>query len=286
MYPYPIAFGIDLYTIFLCVGIIAALLTFRIFSDYKKMYWKLQNFSVIVAVVSIVGGYGSAVLFQAFYNFLDDPSQGFQLNNGTGATFYGGLIGGAACFLLLYFGIGALVFKDKIHIKSFFDIANIGAAAIAVAHGFGRLGCLMAGCCHGAQTDAWYGVYFVYYKIKAVPVQLFEALFLFALFGFFCYRIVKKRTCNLPLYMMLYGVWRFVIEFFRGDDRGATVVSFLSPSQLIAVLMILGSVALFFGERFLEKKQSASALAEEEPIGEQSMSQEQSDGERNGANEG
>ena len=267
MYPYAIIWGIDLYTIFLCIGIIAALLTFRLFSDHRKMYWKLQNFTIITAVLSICGGYGSAVLFQAFYNFLDDPSKGFQLNSGTGATFYGGLIGGAACFLIIYFGIGAFIFKDKIHIKSFFCITDIAAAAIAIAHAFGRLGCLMAGCCHGVETDAWYGVYFVYPQIKAVPVQLFEAIFLFALFGFFWYRIVKRRSCNLPLYMMLYGVWRFVIEFFRADDRGATIVSFLSPSQLIAILMVLGSIGLFFGERYIEKKQmAASAQSQNEVV--------------------
>lgn len=257
MYPYSIIFGIDLYTIFLCVGIIAALLTFRIFSDRMKMYWKLQNFTIITAVLSVVGGYGSAVLFQGFYNFLADPSKGFVLDNRTGSTFYGGLIGGTATFLLIYFGIGALLFKDKIHSKSFFDVANIAAAAIAVAHAFGRLGCLMAGCCHGAKTDAWYGVYFVSYRVKAVPIQLFESIFLFALFGLFCYRIIRKKSCNLPLYMILYGAWRFFVEFLRGDDRGATVVSFLTPSQLIAILMIIGSVALFFGERHLEKKQNA-----------------------------
>ena len=254
MYPYAVFLGIDLYTIFLCIGIIAALLTFRFFSDRKKMYWKLQNFTIVTGVVSIVGGYGSAVLFQGLYNFLDDTSKGFVLDNNTGATFYGGLIGGAASFLLIYFGIGSLFFKDKIHIKSFFGIANIAAASIAIAHAFGRLGCLMAGCCHGAETDAWYGVYFDYYEIKAVPIQLFEAIFLFALFAFFCYLIVKRKSCNLPLYMMLYGVWRFTIEFFRGDDRGATIVSFLTPSQFIAVLMVLGSIGLFFGERYIEKK--------------------------------
>lgn len=248
--------GIDLYTVFLCVGIIAALLTFRIFSDKKKMYWKLQNFTVITGVVSIIFGYGSAVLFQGLYNFLADTSKGFVINNATGATFYGGLIGGAACFLLVYFGIGTFIFEDKIHVKGFFTVANIGAASIAIAHGFGRLGCLMAGCCRGAETDAWYGVYFVDENIKAVPIQLFEAIFLFALFGFFCYRIIKNKSCNLPLYMMIYGVWRFFVEFFRDDDRGATIVSFLTPSQLVAILMILGSIGLFFGERYLEKKQS------------------------------
>ncbi len=263
MYPYAIIWGIDLYTIFLCVGIIAALLAFRLFSDYRKMYWKLQNFTIITAVLSICGGYGSAVLFQGFYNYLDDPSKGFQLNNGTGATFYGGLIGGALCFMTIYFGVGAILFIDKVHIKNFFCVTDIAAASIAVAHAFGRIGCLMAGCCHGVETDAWYGVYFVYPQIKAVPVQLFESIFLFALFGFFWFRIVKKQSCNLPLYMMLYGVWRFIAEFFRADDRGATIVSFLTPSQLIAVLMVIGSVALFLGERYLEKKQKAKLLAEE-----------------------
>lgn len=254
--------GIDLYTVLLCVGIIASLLTFRIFSDRKKMYWRLQNFAVITGVVSIICGYGSAVLFQGLYNFLADTSRGFVLNSSTGATFYGGLIGGAACFLLIYFGIGCFFFKDKIHIKGFFDIANIAAASIAIAHAFGRLGCLMAGCCRGAQTDAWYGVYFVDEGIRAVPIQLFEAIFLFGLFGLFCYRIVRSKTCNLPLYMMIYGVWRFFIEFLRDDDRGATIVSFLTPSQLIAILMIVGSVGLFLGERYLEKKQAAKRIDE------------------------
>ena len=254
MYPYSVLFGLDLYTIFLCVGIISALVTFRVFSDRQKMYWKLQNFAILVGVASIVCGYGSAVLFQGLYNFLADTSKGFVLNNSTGSTFYGGLIGGVACFLLFYFTVGAFIFKDKIHVKKFFDIANIAAASISVAHACGRLGCLMAGCCHGAETNAWYGVYFVYYKIKAVPIQLFEAIFLFALFALFCYRIAKKKSYNLPLYMALYGVWRFTVEFFRADDRGATIVSFLSPSQLIALLMVLGSIGLFFGERYVQSK--------------------------------
>ena len=251
MYPRAIIFGIDLYTILLCVGIIAALLTFRIFSDRNKTYWKLQNFTIITAVVSITAGYGSAALFQAFYNFLADRESGFHFK---GTTFYGGLVGGAATFLLVYFVVGRFIFKDKIHIKGFFPIANIAAASIAVAHAFGRVGCLMAGCCHGARTDAWYGVYFVNKGFKAVPIQLYEAIFLFALFGFFCYRLVKNKSYNLPIYMMVYGVWRFIIEYFRGDKRGATIVSFLTPSQLIALLMILGSVGVFLLERRLKKK--------------------------------
>lgn len=267
MYPYPLFLEIDLYTIFLCVGIIAALVTFRVFSDREKMFWKLQNFCIIVAVGAIIMGAGSAILFQAFYNFLDDPSKGFSINQSTGATFYGGLIGGVAGFLLLYFIVGGFLFKkNKEHLVGFFNVANIAAASIVVAHGFGRLGCLMAGCCHGNETDAWYGIYFESYQIKAVPIQLFEAIVLFALFGFFVYRIIKGKKYNLSLYMSVYGLWRFIIEFFRADDRGATIVSFLSPSQLIAILMMLGAVAVYFCERYFRKKYNSSAKHSNEAL--------------------
>ena len=256
MYPYSIIFGIDLYTVFLCVGIIGAIVVFRLFSDRIKMNWRVQNFCILVAFVSIVIGYLSAVFFQALYDI--ENRGGFIIDSSTGATFYGGLIGGAGCFIALYFGIGSFWFKDKVHIDSFFSLADIAAASIAIAHGFGRIGCLMAGCCHGKIVDAWYSVYMPAINAKAVPLQLYEALFLFALFGFFTFRVFTRRSCNLPLYMAIYGVWRFVIEYFRTDDRGSTVVDFLSPSQFIAVLMIIGSVALFFGQRAIMKKRIAA----------------------------
>ena len=261
MYTKEILPGVDLYLICLCLAIISALVIFRIMADKMKISAKLQNLCLYIAVGAIFFGYLSAVFFQALYNI--KPYGEFAINKSTGATFYGGLIGGAGLFLALYFGLGKLFFKNKEHISGFFDIANIAAAAIAAAHGFGRIGCFMAGCCYGRPTEAWYGVYFSSYGIKAVPVQLFEAIFLFALFGFFWYRIVKRKSCNLPLYMMLYGIWRFVIEFFRSDDRGATIVKFLSPSQLIAILMVVGAVGLFFGECYIEKKMTHKTLEAE-----------------------
>ena len=262
MYPYPIIFGIDLYTVFLCLGIIGAIVVFRLYSDRIEMNWRVQNFCILVAFISIIIGYLSAVFFQALY---DIESRGaFIIDSQTGATFYGGLIGGAGCFIGLYFGVGSFVFnKDKAHISAFFQLADIAAASIAIAHGLGRIGCLMAGCCHGKIVDAWYSVYMPAINAKAVPLQLYEALFLFALFGFFTFRVFTHRSCNMPLYMVLYGVWRFVIEYFRSDDRGSTLVSFLSPSQFIAVLMIIGSVALFFGQRAIMKKNAAKKVENE-----------------------
>ena len=62
--------------------------------------------------------------------------------------------------------------------------------------------------------------------------------------------------------MIMYGVWRFIIEFFRADDRGSTIVSFLSPSQLIAVLMIAGSFGVFYLEKWFRDNHKIEVKAD------------------------
>ena len=259
MYPYAIFSNVNLYTVFLCLGILGAVILYRIMADKRKIYWKVQNLVIMSTAAAIVGGYFFAVFFQALYNI--ERRGGFILDSKTGATFYGGIVGGAACFLLVYFVVGRFFTKKGEHIKHFFDVADLGAASITLGHALGRIGCLMAGCCHGDATDAWYGIYMLDSKsgemVKYVPIQLYESLFLFAMFGFFLYRLIKKKTYNLPLYMAIYGVWRYAIEEFRGDTRGSTIVDFWSPSQLIAVIMVLGAVLLYFGQRYFIKRQAA-----------------------------
>ncbi|MBR4305328.1 MAG: prolipoprotein diacylglyceryl transferase, partial [Ruminiclostridium sp.] len=157
MYPYRLFLDIDLYTVFLCLAVAGAIINFRFFAEKRKMSWKLSNLVVVSAAAAILFGYFSAVLFQALYNV--EKLGKFVIDTSTGATFYGGLIGGAACFLLFYFVVGGFVFKDGEHVKGFFAVADIASASIVIAHAFGRIGCLMAGCCHGGATDKWYGIY-------------------------------------------------------------------------------------------------------------------------------
>ncbi len=263
MYPYklfefPDGSGITLYEIFILIGVIAAIILFRILADRRKMPAKLQNLILIGAVVSFIVGYLSAVLFQAIYNAIETGD--FSLDSQTGSTFYGGLIGGAVCMLLIYFIGGKILYKkSNDYIQWFPTFANMAAACIPLAHGFGRIGCLMGGCCHGNITDAWYGIPMdigvldgVY--VKVVPLQLFEALFLFALSAALIYLNFKEKGGELSLYFVGYGIWRFIIEYFRADDRGETIVSFLSPSQLIAVILIIIGIAIFVIGYMLKKK--------------------------------
>jgi len=243
MYPYEIIFGMNLYDIFLSVGVISALLFARIFADEDKVSAKLFNFILINGIVAIVLGYCSAVLFQAVYNWLDGDA--FVINASTGATFLGGLIGGVATFLVGYFFVGRFLFTDHENIRYFPRLLDVAAASITSAHGFGRLGCLMVGCCHGAKTDAWYGIYHVDLEMKVVPIQLFEALFLFSLCAIIVILLVNKIPGAMALYMCSYGVWRFVIEFFRDDERGSTIIKFLTPSQLVSIVLLVGSIVVY-----------------------------------------
>jgi prolipoprotein diacylglyceryltransferase len=123
----------------------------------------------------------------------------------------------------------------------------------------------MAGCCYGAKcdADAWYGIWMVHLESKVVPVQLFEALYLFALSGIFLFMFKKGKKYIMPAYMMAYAVWRFIAEILRNDYRGATVVDFLTPSQFISVLLLAGGLILLGIELYVDgKKASAPAEAE------------------------
>ena len=254
MYPYDLFLGLDLYDLSIAVGFLAALLYFRIFADRRGFGATLQNTVIVGALLAVFGGYCSAVLFQAFYNYLSDGV--FEIANNTGATFYGGLIGGAAVFLLFYFTVGTLLLRKQNESprSRFWCLTEIAAGSIALAHGIGRLGCLFAGCCHGKVTDAWYGVYNDYLEAKTVPIQLFEAIFLFALAACITYRLIKGAYGNLGLYLCAYAVWRFSIEFLRTDDRGQSIVPFLTPSQFIAVCLFAVGVALRIVEGYFLRR--------------------------------
>ena len=254
MYPYEIFLGMDLYSILISVGVVLCMLFIRLQADWRGLRAKLQNLYLLNTIAAVVLGYGSAVLFQAFYNYM---ARGvFEITNSTGSTFYGGLIGGTAMFILLYLVIGHFLFKDKYHIPHLRTASDIAPACITVAHGFGRLGCLMAGCCYGARCDAWYGIEMVHLGYKVVPVQLFEALYLFALSGIFLFMFKKGKKYLMPAYMMAYAVWRFLAEILRGDYRGATIVDFLTPSQFISVLLLAGGLVLLAIELYVDGRKA------------------------------
>ena len=258
--------GMDLYSLLIAVGVVICMVFIRLQSDWRKLRARLQNLYLINTIAAVVLGYGCAVLLQAFYNFMAKGT--FEITNSTGSTFYGGLIGGTALFIIFYFAAGHFLFKDKYHYPHLRTASDMAPACITVAHGFGRLGCLMAGCCYGAKCDAWYGIEMQYLGYKVIPVQLFEALYLFALSGIFLFLFKRGKKYLMPGYMIAYALWRFVAETMRDDYRGQTVVDFLTPSQFISVLLLAGGFLLLGIELYVDERKAKRAVANGAPAAE------------------
>lgn len=241
MLPDVVFLGIDLYYWMIGVGLFAAIVCFRVFCDAMKLPTKPFNFFLIVVIGAVAVGFFAAVLVQSLYNFIATGVWEWQ-----GMTFLGGLAGGVLCFFLFYFLIGNAVFKDGAHRTYFLRFVCCALPCIVLAHAFGRIGCLFAGCCYGMRSDT-FGLPMKIGGVweNRIPAQLFEALFLFALFAVLMYLVIGRDDRHIPqIYLIAYGVWRFFIEFFRDDPRGSVGISFLTPSQLLSLLMIVAGVVL------------------------------------------
>ncbi len=242
--------GLDLYYWMILCGIVSAMVLFRVLYRRVGISYPVFALTILVSVGAIVGGYLFAALFQSFYAFLETG----EFKWGVGTTFYGGLIGAAAVFLLLYFTAGHFFVKGA-HIKEFNRMLSLIAPCIVLAHAFGRIGCLLDGCCYGMPSEYGLPMLIGGNWEKRVPIQLFESLFLFVLCGVLVLLLLKRKgTYNGSVYLISYGVWRFIIEFFRGDDRGSSGLSFLSPSQLTAIVLVAVGVGFIFLYRYVLKQ--------------------------------
>ena len=241
--------SVDLYIICFLVGIIACLI-FTIIAMKKCGYSSTaRDTIIIIGIFAIMIGLLSAALFQAFYNLI--AGRGFTFE---GMTFIGGLIGGVISFLGIYF-LYVYAINPKLKEKSFFKsdmnkgvwyLLRIAPISITIAHGFGRIGCLFAGCCHGQVTNEWYGIWNAEVGAKTVPTQLYEAIFLFLISAVMIVLLFKINfKYNMSLYLVSYGIWRFIIEYFRADYRGGFVPG-LSPSQFWSIIMVILGVVIFF----------------------------------------
>jgi phosphatidylglycerol:prolipoprotein diacylglycerol transferase len=148
---------------------------------------------------------------------------------GGGFVFYGGFIGAAIFCLIFHLLVLPLTLK---HIWPMIPALTLG-------HGVGRLGCLLAGCCFGKETDMWWGIFM--HGHYRHPTQLLEATGLILL-GLYFLKSHAEKKILLIRYLIIYGVLRFGVEALRGDEvRG--LWGPLSTSQWLSLLLI--SVGLF-----------------------------------------
>lgn len=191
-----------------------------------KLLYALTRFEVIAKA------FGSLPQWGKFFTLLGEAFGGM--------FFYGGLLGALAV------GYGYC----RIAKVDFLLYADVFAPAIPLFHAFGRVGCLMAGCCYGIEAD-WGIVYHSQWlepsvnDVTRLPVQLIEAagnLLIMLLLLYVGNRRLKKGTV-LAMYFLLYPILRFTDEFFRGDTiRGHLL--FLSTSQWISIVVLSGGIVM------------------------------------------
>lgn len=188
-------------------------------------------------------------LIQSF----DDVLSAVQIVFG-GSVFYGGLIGMILISL-------AYVRRKKLSR----DYIDLTAAAIPLFHAWGRIGCFLGGCCFGIESS--FGFVYHYSPIemangvRRLPVSLFEAIFNAALsvFLYVCFRKKKYRGYLLNIYLYAYPVWRFVIEFFRGDTYRGFLWIF-STSQWVSIALVITNTIVLL--RRAHKKTPPTPAAE------------------------
>ena len=162
--------------------------------------------------------------------------------NKLGLVFYGGLLAAMP---------GAFVGK-KIAGAHLRDYVPAMLPCIPLGHAFGRIGCLLGGCCYGLPTDLPIGVVYINpisdapQGVALFPVQALESLILVAIFVV----LILYTRANRPprrivgLYFMLYAVCRMCMEYLRYDAiRGH--IGFWSTSQWISAVLFLAGVLLW-----------------------------------------
>src|SRR6516225_1482495 len=191
----------------------------------------------IYIIISALVGAKVLLLITDFHTFRADPRELLTLAR-SGGVFYGGLI----------FAVTVALWYIRRAGLPLWTTCDVFAPGIALGHAVGRFGCLFAGCCYGKPTKLPWGITFTDpfaaanvgtpLGVPLHPTQLYEAGAELVILAVLLATERKGRPFagrTFWLYMLLYAVSRFFIEFFRGDERGA--VGVFSTSQFISVLL-------------------------------------------------
>ncbi|MCD6319264.1 MAG: prolipoprotein diacylglyceryl transferase [Candidatus Desulfofervidaceae bacterium] len=201
----------------------------------------------------VMSGILGARLLYVFYNFSYFSQHPLEIP----ALWKGGLVFiGGVCLALL----SGVIYVRRYHLD-FWQLADLIVPGLALGQAFGRIGCFSAGCCYGKPTHVPWAVVFkdpfslAPTGIPLHPTQLYHSLACFVIAFILIWirrRYFTARLLNptikygqvFGLYLTLHSIQRFIIEFFRGDQRPAILGTF-SFTQLLALILALAGVIIF-----------------------------------------
>jgi len=229
------------YGFFVALGILAALFIGKKLAKLEGISEKTFEKMYLYAIISGIVG---ARIFFFIYNpsFLKDLKNVFLIWKG-GLVWYGGLL----------FGILTVIYLiKKYNLKSkIWKIADIAAVCISIGLGFGRIGCTMAGCCYGVPYHGPFAIKFTDPHslapkgIYLFPSQPISSLANFLIF-FILYFLYKRKKFDgqiFSLFLILYGTFRFLIEFLRATPK---IFFGLSENQILSLIFIFVGIIIYF----------------------------------------
>jgi phosphatidylglycerol:prolipoprotein diacylglycerol transferase len=234
------------YGVLMAGGFLAGLLSWMLVGRRENRPPAYCSDLLFWVILSGIAGARMAYVLANLETFLANPVSVFFINEG-GLIFYGGFLGGLA----------AVAVFAKTHGESVLSLYDFAVTSVPLAHAFGRVGCLMNGCCFGRVCEGFPGVRFpadslpwYYHTVRGQigagarhslpvhPVQLYEAALNLVLYVILLVVYHRRRRAGVAAatYLLLYPVVRFSLEFWRGDDRmhlfGLTVAQALSLAFL------------------------------------------------------
>lgn len=240
-------FIISTYAFFALIGSLSA----AIFLFFRMERFDIDFGTLIFYIVFGVAGLllGSRIMFvisripELIGNFSMSKLIMYIFNGGI--VFYGGLFG----------VLTAIKVCAKIKKHNSRKMFNFFTLAFPLFHMWGRIGCFFGGCCYGKAWDWGFAMAFDPETVR-IPVQLIESMcniIIFIVLMIYEAQSKNKYLSLLPVYLVLYSVCRFFLEFFRGDsERGLWGV--LSTSQVIALIVLLCCFVFRLREKMRARK--------------------------------
>lgn len=160
-----------------------------------------------------------------------------------GLVYYGGLIGATA---------GGVLYARLKKIP-LWKLADVIAPSIALGYVFGRIGCLMNGCCYGRECHLPWAITFPDTSVLAPhgvplhPTQIYDSLLNLILYGCLAWLYRHKRFDGqvFAVYLVAYAILRSVVEFFRGDYPQHYLGGWATPAQVVSIVILLIGVTLW-----------------------------------------
>jgi len=230
------SFNLYTYGLFVALGFLTAMQVTKINArQYNISADTITDIFFVILVASLVGARLLYVLIN-FKSYQNNLIGIFQIWNG-GLVFFGGFLAAV---------IASIVYFKKKNLD-LWKTADVLAPGIAIGHAIGRIGCLFAGCCYGKTCDLPIAIKFTNSESLAPlnvylhPTQIYSVISNLIIFFILLWLQKHKKFHGMVflIYIMLYSLFRSIIEFFRGDFRGDFIFDFISMSQGIGFMVSL-----------------------------------------------